>query len=264
MTTYYTTSVSNLAGLSARAYGSSMFFRETKNQIIARSLYTDLYRSRPSQLFSSIFPSTNALVSVLAPVLETDLELKRFLLVNPDPDFLHKFANNLHNILDTHSHYDLGLAELFAQALGNYRLDHTRVAKLFLQQLKEHGVYYAKLEAFYNIARNNHFSKISDVPDNSILKISNLQTDMSWNGVEMSSVEIPPQKYYSGDIYRSSAIEKDYSKLSQNYHNYLGAHVTQPDLYNGYDSVNYPEPVTPAGSDVLNITLVNVKKGIYV
>jgi hypothetical protein len=159
MTTYYTTSVSNLAGLSARAYGSSLFFRETKNQIISRSLYTDLYRSRPSQLFFSIFPSTDALISLLTPLLETDLELKRSLLVNPDPDFLRKFTQTLGTILDTHSYYDLGLNQLFALALAEHKLDQSRIARLFLNQIKHHGKYYTKLEAFYKILRNNHFSK---------------------------------------------------------------------------------------------------------
>lgn len=273
MAYYYTTSSSSLAGLSARAYDSSLYFRETKNELISRSINRDLFRSRPSQLFMSLFPSVKTLTDMWLSVFDLHTELEDYFLVNLNiysthEKLLEALVNNVSVVFDSHSFYDLSLRELFKTALDltlEFGLSTTRdISKTLLELIKENKVYYSKLESFYNIIRNNHLSKLSDLPDNSLINLSDqLDMEINWKGTNIVHTEIPPQSYFSDQVYRSSSTLKDYSALSQNYYSYMGAHLSSPETYNGYGSENYPEPTFTPGSDVLNISLINAKKGIY-
>lgn len=273
MAYYYTTSSSTLAGLSARAYDSSVYFRETKNEIISRSLYKDLFRSRPSQLFMSLFPSEEYLIQTWLPIFDLHPKLEDHFLINLNiyntpEDLLKKYIQNITLVFDAHSYYDLGLRDLFKIALDTTleenSLNTKEISKSLLKLIQENKVYYTKLESFYNIIKNNHLSKLSDLPDNTIINLTNkLDIEQNWKGTNIVHTEIPPRSYRNDEIYRSSSTIKDYSLMSQNYFSYLGQHISDPQAFNGYNSKNIEPPTYTPGSDVLNISLINAKKGIY-
>jgi hypothetical protein len=268
---FYTTSTSNLAGLSALAYGSSLRFRETKNEVISRSLNAELFRSRPSQLLMSIFPSTSALVDMLLPIFNQAPDLEKLFLLNKPKyntraGLLSSFIKNFEFILDTHSYYDLSLQNIFKLTLDTL-LDSSQNINTFelggkmLSLIEKNQIYFTKLKDFYSIIANNHFAKISDLPDNQIIRVSpSADMDSDWRGLSVSITQIPPQKYFSNSIYRSTI--GDFDTFSQNYFTYLGTHVQSPAEYNGYDSENYATPTSQA-SDVIDISLINARKGLY-
>lgn len=256
MANYYTTSSSNLAGLAARAYKSSLNFREAHTQILRGSIYLDLFRSRSSQLFFTIFDTTP-----LLSFFNSTQEISNYFLVNKNhygtlEKLCQQFVSHLEIILDTHSYYDFSLVEFIKAGLDSTMSlpDSRSTAKSLIQ-----NVIHPQIELFYEIIRNNHFSKISDVPDNTVLKLStSIDLDKNWRGTSILHTEIPPQQYTKNEVYRSSATLDEYQNLSQNYSAYLGTQILNPTIYNGVESENYPETAPSS-----NLSLVNVNKGIY-
>lgn len=256
MPNYYTTSSSNLAGLAARAYKSSLYFREAHTKILRGSIYLDLFRSRSSQLFFTVFDTTP-----LLSFFNSTQEISNYFLVNKNhygtlENLCKQFVTQLEIILDTHSYYDLSLIEFIKTGLDAVMLlpDSRSTARSFIQ-----SVIHPRIVLFYEIVRNNHFSKISDVPDNVILKMpSSVDLDKNWRDASILHTEIPPQQYIKNDVYRSSSTLSEYQNLSQNYSAYLGTQILNPTPYNGVESENYPETKPTS-----KLSLVNVDKGIY-
>lgn len=249
---FYTTSTSSLASLSAVAYGSSLFFREVKTQIIKNSLYKELYRSRPSSIFYSDFDFFFKAFSLL------DFDYRPYY---PDLETLvDKFIQEFTFTLDSYSFYDLSVKTAIEISLlrANLPVD---ISKPLLHHLSQDVIKYHNFLDFYQVVSNNHNSKINDVPDNSILELeeNTLNLDKDSNDLERVHTTISPQDYLNNKVYRLDSTLNSSEKLAMNYFKYLPQQINSPEVYNGLRSVSVPkkEPDT-------SISLVNVKKGLYI
>jgi hypothetical protein len=269
MATFYTNSSSSLATLSAVAYGDSYFFREVHTQIKTSSLFQELYRSVPSQLFMAFLPSTDYLVTHLSDVLEELLH--DYYLINQNKiksyaDLISRVVQNVLYIVDAHSFYDLSFYDLWNLAFTNTLSSYTNssvsnlaesLAQASLDSLSENTLYFENLLAFYNIIKNNHTTKISDLPDNALIRLSD-----TVKLLENYKTSIPYKDYALNRVYRIEGMENDYASLSENYTGYIGAHLSNPTVMNGArtENISSPTATTPA---FLNLSLTNKSKGVY-
>lgn len=248
---YLTSPITNLAGLSAIAYGDSQYFYYIQNQFIYGRQWKDLYKSRPSQLFfdfiidSSDFENyilsyfeSNKIISINKKLLRDKFKNKSFEKV-----FIEKFSL----FLDTNTVYDIGFVEILDKTFKDiliYKKEKSgQIAQDFNEYIINNYSSYSRLDIFVDIIVNNPNTKIYDLPDNHIITLLNSLDKIQFNskGLNNNYVEIPISDYENDYIYRNVTDARNSNVqlnkfVRANYSNYLPDQLNSAETYNGVDT----------------------------
>jgi hypothetical protein len=248
---YLTTKRSNLAGLSAVAYGDSDYFRYVQNQIIYSKEYRDLYRSRPSQIFYDLIVDITLFEEYLEEFSDSQQTIRQNKLIHKSyyeiKSFERRFIEIFSQFLDQNTIYDLGVNDFFDLTFRNIlkikKSSSRELGNNLRDYLRDNINDYTKLEDLIKIILNNPNSKIYDVEDNAViqLKSSALAFEYNSKGLNNTFVEIPIQEWEDEYIYRNTKdLRNRETPLDKfflaNFVSYSEEHLRNPGLYNGMDS----------------------------
>lgn len=248
---YLTTKRSNLAGLSAVAYGDSDYFRYVQNQIIYSKEYRDLYRSRPSQIFYDLIIDITLFEDYLKEFSDSQQIIRQNKLIHESyykiKSFERRFIEMFSQFLDQNTIYNLGVNDFFDLTYRNIlkikKSASRELGNALRDYLRDNINDYTKIEDIIKIILNNPNSKIYDVEDNAIISLKDSAVTFEYNskGLNNTFVEVPVQEWEEGHIYRGTKdLRNRETPLDKfflaNFIGYSEEHLSDPGFYNGMDS----------------------------
>lgn len=253
---YITSRRSNLAALSAVAYGNSEYFYYVQNQFVHSRRYRDLYRSRPSQLFFDLIIDIGSFNNEINEFIHNneiiDFNIKLAPSTYSRKSFSYVFIETLSLILDTNTRYNRSFVDLlnntFDAVLVYKKNESIRLAEQFKAYLINKGGYFEKIEAFITIILNNPNTKIYDLPESQLIVLLDSLNKLEYNskGLNNNMVEIPIEEWEDNYVYRgigetrnSNVNLRDY--ILANSVGYTEDHLRNPSLYNGLGTSNIVE-----------------------